>query len=153
MTTLNRNASTVKPTPAPAESWPSTMEVDGWFWTPSTDIGPDPVDQAWAAEALNADFDDEAPELDPAADFDPAELEDRAVEAEHQARFPGLISQATAEAIEATGLVGHREDVALDYRAALADLLIHQADRPEHCPCWPCIERRTRHLSRVPHPW
>ena len=152
MTTLNRNETTVKPIPAPAVSWPDW--TDNWFWTPSTDIAPDPVDQAWAAEALNADFDDEAPELDPAADFDPAELEDRAVEAEHQARFPGLISQATAEAIEATGLVGHREDVALDYRAALADLLIHQADRPEYCPCWPCVERRTRRYStRVPHPW
>jgi hypothetical protein len=37
--------------PAPAESWPASLEVDGYTY----ELGPDPADAEWAAANLNGD--------------------------------------------------------------------------------------------------
>jgi hypothetical protein len=85
---------------------------------------PSEADLAWAAAAFaDGSFADEAPELDPAADFDPADLEDRAVEAEHQDAFARyIIPPHVARLIDTTSIIGHDvRDLAADYRDALAE--------------------------------
>jgi hypothetical protein len=48
------------PKSSPAELWPSTDEIDGFFWAPTDDLGPDPLDAAWASLSFGSDSDDDA---------------------------------------------------------------------------------------------
>jgi hypothetical protein len=155
MATVTRNAA--KSNPAPAESWPSTDDVDGYVW----ELGPDPelapfsaADAAWAAEQFGSDFDssdyapddarDELPDPGPLSDLADADLDAMALEAAAGDCIErGLIPPDVAHGIARTSLVGLADDDVCD-----ADRIIHAGSDPRFCGCERCVLARTAHFAR-----